>query len=96
MIGIGLEATPEVVARQELELGWDRPARLLAEVAAPILVIHGAEDAVVPASHAARIVSGLPNARLELIAGGGHRPDIRTPELVNPLLREFVLTRPAG
>jgi pimeloyl-ACP methyl ester carboxylesterase len=33
----------------------------------------------------------MANARLELIPGGGHRPDIRTPELVNPLLVEFLL-----
>jgi pimeloyl-ACP methyl ester carboxylesterase len=33
----------------------------------------------------------MPNARLELIPDGGHRPDTRAPELVNPLLLEFLL-----
>ena len=33
----------------------------------------------------------MPNARLELIPNGGHRPDIRSPELVNPLLLAFLL-----
>jgi pimeloyl-ACP methyl ester carboxylesterase len=37
------------------------------------------------------IAASIPNARLELIPGGGHRPDIRTPELVNPLLLDFLL-----
>jgi pimeloyl-ACP methyl ester carboxylesterase len=92
MIAIGLEATPGVAVAQELELDWERPARLLAEVSTPTLVIHGAEDAPVPAAHAERIVAALPNARLELIAAGGHRPDIRSPELVNPLLLEFLLS----
>ena len=91
MIAIGLEATPGVVARQELELDWQRPAGLLAHVGCPTLVVHGAEDAAVPASHAEEIVRAMPNARLELIPGGGHRPDIRTPELVNPLLHEFLI-----
>ena len=91
MIAIGLEATPEVVARQELELDWQRPARLLARVGCPTLVIHGEEDAAVHASHAERIVDTMPNAQLELVAAGGHRPDIRTPELVNPLLRRFLI-----
>ena len=93
MIAIGLEATPEVVVTQELELDWQRPARLLPQVTCPTLVIHGEDDAAVPASLAERIVAAMPNARLELVAAGGHRPDIRTPELVNPLLLDFLLDR---
>ena len=93
MIAIGLEATPEVAVAQELELDWRRPACLLPQVTCPTLVIHGEADAAVPASLAERIVAAMPNARLELIATGGHRPDIRTPELVNPLLLDFLLDR---
>ncbi len=33
----------------------------------------------------------MPTARLEVIPRGGHRPDIRSPEHVNPLLLEFLL-----
>ena len=91
MIAIGLEATPEVVVTQELELDWQRPARLLDQVACPTLVIHGEADAAVPASLAEDIVAAMPNARLELIPAGGHRPDIRTPKLVNPLLLDFLV-----
>jgi pimeloyl-ACP methyl ester carboxylesterase len=91
MIAIGLEATPEAVVAQELELDWRRPALLLGTVAVPTLVIHGTDDLPVPASHAAEIVDAMPNARLELIPAGGHRPDIRSPELVNPLLADFLL-----
>jgi pimeloyl-ACP methyl ester carboxylesterase len=91
MIGIGLEATPEVVVTQELELDWQGPARLLGRVTCPTLVVHGEADAAVPAELAEDIVAALPNARLELIPAGGHRPDIRTPELVNPLLLDFLL-----
>ena len=93
MSAIGLEATPEVVVAQELELDWKRPARLLGAVACPTLVVHGEADAPVPASLAQSIVAAMPNARLELIPNGGHRPDIRTPELVNPLLLAFLLDR---
>ena len=91
MIAIGLEATPEVVVAQEVESNWARPAGLLDAVACPTLVIHGENDAPVPPAHAESIVAALPNARLELIPAGGHRPDIRSPELVNPLLLEFLL-----
>jgi non-heme chloroperoxidase len=90
LIAIGLEATPEAVVTQELEYDWRRPAALLATVACPTLVVHGEADAPVPVSLARTIVAALPNARLEVIPGGGHRPDIRSPELVNPLLLEFL------
>ena len=90
MIAIGLEATPEVIVTQEVELDWQRPARLLAAVACPTLVVHGEADAAVPVSLARSIVAAMPDARLEVIPGGGHRPDIRSPELVNPLLLEFL------
>jgi pimeloyl-ACP methyl ester carboxylesterase len=91
MIAIGLEATAEVVAIQERELDWERPARLLGTVACPTLVVHGEADLPVPVSLAESIVAAMPNARLELIPDAGHRPDIRSPELVNPLLLEFLL-----
>ena len=91
MIAIGLEATPEVAVTQELELDWHRPARLLAQVTCPTLVVHGEADAAVPAALAESIVAAMPNARLELIPDGGHRPDIRTPEVVNPLLLDFLV-----
>lgn len=90
MIAIGMEASPEVAITQEGELDWTRPARLLGRVACPTLLIHGDADAPVPVSLVRGIADALPNARLELIAGGGHRPDIRTPELVNPLLLNFL------
>jgi pimeloyl-ACP methyl ester carboxylesterase len=91
MIAIGLDATPDVIATQEAKLDWRRPASLLGRVTCPTLVVHGEADAPVPVALAESIVAALPNARLELIPGGGHRPDIRTPEVVNPLLLDFLL-----
>lgn len=93
MIAIGLEATPDVMATQETEIDWTRPARLLGRVTCPTLVVHGEADASVPVALAESIVAAMPDARLQLIPGGGHRPDIRTPELVNPLLLDFLLGR---
>jgi pimeloyl-ACP methyl ester carboxylesterase len=91
MIAIGLDATPDVIATQEAEVDWRRPARILGRVTCPTLVVHGEADSSVPVALAESIVAAMPNARLELIPGGGHRPDIRTPELVNPLLLDFLL-----
>ena len=88
---IGLEATPDVIVTQEFELDWHRPAQLLGSVACPTLVIHGDSDATTPVAIARRLVQALPDARLEVIPGGGHRPDIRAPQVVNPLLKAFLV-----
>jgi pimeloyl-ACP methyl ester carboxylesterase len=91
MIAIGLDASPDVVAAQELELDWVTPARLLGRIECPTLIIHGEGDVPVPLETAHDIAGELPNARLVVIPNGGHRPDIRSPELVNPILLEFLL-----
>lgn len=91
MIGIGMQASPKVAITQELELDWAMPARLLGDIACPTLLVHGEADAAVPVSLVRSIQDTMRDARLELIAGGGHRPDIRSPEVVNPLLRDFLL-----
>ena len=75
----------------ETELEWTDPARRLGAVACPMLVIHGEADAAVPLSLAQSITAAVPHAQLVVIPDGGHRPDIRSPELVNPLLIEFLL-----
>jgi pimeloyl-ACP methyl ester carboxylesterase len=36
----------------------------------------------------------MPRARLEILPNAGHRPDIRSPEIVNPVLMEFLLGSP--
>jgi pimeloyl-ACP methyl ester carboxylesterase len=88
---IALHANPEIIVSQEFELDWQRPAHLLGSMSCPTLVIHGDSDATTPVSLVRRIVDAIPDAQLELVRGGGHRPDIRTPELVNPLLKAFLI-----
>lgn len=90
MTAIGLQASPDVVATQETELDWRRPAALLGHVGCPVLLVHGERDLPVPVSLVQGIADALPNARLAVIPEGGHRPDIRTPELVNSMLVEFL------
>jgi pimeloyl-ACP methyl ester carboxylesterase len=60
-------------------------------VEVPTLVIHGEADDAVPLSLAESITALMPNARLVVIPDGGHRPDIRSRELVNPILLELLL-----
>jgi pimeloyl-ACP methyl ester carboxylesterase len=44
----------------------------LAAIPMPVLIVHGAEDRMVPASHAAWIAERIPAAELRLVPGAGH------------------------
>jgi pyruvate dehydrogenase E2 component (dihydrolipoamide acetyltransferase) len=58
----------------------------LGAVAAPVQVIWGAEDRIVPAAHAA----ALPEGRRHVLSGAGHMVHMERPAEVNRLIGEFV------
>jgi pimeloyl-ACP methyl ester carboxylesterase len=91
LVEIALDASPEVLIQQELELDWELAPPLLGQVRCPTLVIHGTGDRTTPVDMVRAVAAAIPDARLELIEGAGHRPDIRDPERVNRLLSEFGL-----
>jgi pimeloyl-ACP methyl ester carboxylesterase len=69
--------------------GYD-PATVAAKVTAPVLMISGSEDRVNPAAtNAAVLARAMPGARLEMLDGVGHLPEVEAPERVNALLRAF-------
>jgi len=57
---------------------------------APTLIIAGAQDAVIPASHAHAAHAALPGSRLEIIDDAGHHPMLDCPETLARLIDEFV------
>ncbi|MEB3369921.1 3-oxoadipate enol-lactonase [Saccharopolyspora mangrovi] len=57
-------------------------------IAAPTLVIAGAEDPATPPSHAERIAAGVPGARVEVLSPAAHLANAEQPEAVNRLLLE--------
>jgi 3-oxoadipate enol-lactonase len=61
-----------------------------AKVAAPVLIIQGAEDLIAPLEGARRLQQALPNARLEVLDGVGHVPELEAPERVNRLIADFL------
>lgn len=68
----------------------------LVEIAAPSLVVHGAEDAAIPMELAEALRSGLSNCEgLVSIAGAGHASNLSHPSEVNEVLVDFV-ARHAG
>jgi 3-oxoadipate enol-lactonase len=61
-------------------------------VDAPVLLVAGAEDALTGPAHARALAEAIPGARLELIPGCGHTPQVEHPaelaRLVVPFLRD--------
>jgi pimeloyl-ACP methyl ester carboxylesterase len=66
----------------------DRLPNLVGDV--PTLIIAGAQDAVIPASHAQAAHAALPGSRLEIIDEAGHHPMLDCPAALGGLIDEFV------
>jgi pimeloyl-ACP methyl ester carboxylesterase len=63
----------------------------LSEVRVPTLIVHGAQDRIVPVSWAQRAHHLIKNSRLEIIRRCGHMPPIEQPEVFNEIVRGFLL-----
>jgi pimeloyl-ACP methyl ester carboxylesterase len=102
---LGSRASPETAAivqhvlRATNPKGFMQAARSLtggnvplgAGLTMPLLMIQGSEDRVTPpAANAERLAAAVPHARLELLDGCGHLPELEMPERVNRLVREFL------
>jgi pimeloyl-ACP methyl ester carboxylesterase len=69
--------------------GYD-PETVAAKVTAPVLMISGSEDRVNPIDkNAAVLAKAMPKARLEIIDGLGHLPEVEAPDKINGMLRAF-------
>lgn len=94
VLQIALDADPEMLIQQHREQhrGRDSLAApgILGTISSPTLVLHGALDQSVPLAVAEAVAAAIPGATLAVAVAGGHRPDIRSPELINPLLVEFL------
>ncbi|MCW0197906.1 alpha/beta fold hydrolase [Sphingopyxis sp.] len=62
----------------------------LGEIAVPVLLIWGERDGITSRAHHDEIAEAIPGARLEVVPGAGHLPTVETPEVVVPLLTDFI------
>jgi pimeloyl-ACP methyl ester carboxylesterase len=62
----------------------------LGEIAAPVLLLWGEDDRVLPLAYAERVAAQLPAARLEPLGRCGHIPMRECPEILIPILREAI------
>ena len=67
-------------------------ARLAAleTIACPVLVMHGAKDALIRGEHPRDLVRRLAHARLHQIAEGGHNPHLTHRDDFNAQVRAFI------
>lgn len=97
VLRIALEADPEILIQEHVEWHEGRDFQsippLLGSIASPTLVLHGALDLAVPLEAGAAVADTLPGSCLAVAVAGGHRPDIRSPKLINPLFVDFLRGR---
>ncbi len=68
----------------------------LERIGVPVLLVWGDRDRLVFARGAQRVLDVVPDARLELLAGIGHCPQVEAPERFTELLLEFGAQRAAA
>ncbi len=66
----------------------------LKDVEIPMMVVWGAEDIIVPVSHAENADNALPNCVTHVIPECGHWPQMEKPTVFNPLLTDFLGSDP--
>jgi 3-oxoadipate enol-lactonase len=62
----------------------------LAEIKVPTLVLHGADDQLVPLLEAEIMREAISNSRLEVISEAGHLLNLEQPEWFNRLIKDFI------
>jgi pimeloyl-ACP methyl ester carboxylesterase len=77
-------------------LGWDpylhnpKLRRRLGRIAAPTLVVRGAQDSFVPPAYAEVFAAEIPGARLEVIEDAAHLLPLEQPSVLATLVRDFL------
>ncbi|MFA5308982.1 MAG: alpha/beta fold hydrolase [Dehalococcoidales bacterium] len=62
----------------------------LGKITAPVLVVWGKEDRIIPVSHARLAVEKIPGAKLRVFDRCGHMPQFEHPEEFNRLVLDFL------
>ena len=100
LLGSGATADTLALVQQTLRAtnpaGFMQAARFVAEaempplaagLTMPLLMVQGEEDRVAPAvANAELLAAALPHARLVMLAGCGHLPEVKFPSCVNDLI----------
>lgn len=62
----------------------------LPDIGVPTLIIHGADDQIVPLAEAQAMQAAIPQAHLIVLPDAGHMPNLEQPDAFNAALGEFL------
>ncbi|MBP7999864.1 MAG: alpha/beta fold hydrolase [Chloroflexi bacterium] len=62
----------------------------LADIDVPTLILHGADDQIIPLSESQAMHQGIANAQLVIIPRAGHLLNLEQPDLFNEAVRHFL------
>lgn len=70
----------------------DRPDSTpdLSAIDVPVLILHGKEDQLIPLAEAEAMAAAIPRAKLVIVPGAGHLPNLEQPEIFNDAVRDFL------
>jgi len=63
---------------------------MLGDIDVPVLIIHGADDQLIPVSEADAMYKAIPNAELVVIPDAGHLPNLEQPDIFNDAVIDFL------
>jgi 3-oxoadipate enol-lactonase len=62
----------------------------LSKISVPTLIIHGAEDQLIPVAEVELMAESIPNVQVVVIPGAGHLPNMEQPETFNHAIQGFL------
>jgi 3-oxoadipate enol-lactonase len=65
---------------------------LLSQIKVPVLIVHGADDQLIPTREAKNMHQHIANSRLEIIPTAGHLPNMEQPDQYNQIIRDFIVS----
>ena len=86
-----MEGLPVEAIVGDLEGMKERPdsAQTLAEISLPTLILHGADDQLMPPSEAQAMHRMIPGSQIEILPEAGHLLNLEQPERFNQAVGEF-------
>ena len=63
---------------------------MLGDIAVPVLILHGADDQLIPVAEAEAMFKAIPNAELVIVPDAGHLPNLEQPDIFNDAVIDFL------